>query len=527
MTSYPRVQVQDGYGRDLAFLPRDIFWLVLAYLTPHDLVRCRRVSRSWNDAFGNPAILVPLMKRHFPRTREVNGLHVGPSISTATGTGTGTATDPIEIRSLFDQVASRYDYLERGKPRSVQKHRLCDDFGAAGDREWFQVPPWESHASHVRQFVDRQFSEALWTHDQDLLVFPSAHHQCLVLMDLNNDRQFTVPFTTTGKVVRRVRLQKQLLVVEWAEPKAFHWLNDSDGVHRHFASSFDVKPSVEDDGWEITARNEWKIMFLGHPLSERDRFFSSHCNTHYVIYIWQPNRSLYTADEDAPIESLFVWDISTPSSHRPSLNPATKHEDSEDDKAPAIVARFGFRDLEFFGVRQRGCPSVQRLEITDDGLAVEITENINTWLTVPGPLGLPMAVVTSIPMQGCGPHRRQESNLILPAYRGNCSLQTSPITVLAIMAECWYGTIAQVIDQQAGVSFCLHFDPVKWGEDRREPDHKDQTISLTYQVLGSYEEPSQVTTANLDFTGRGKINSTDELPVAWCITFNDLLNSLH
>ena len=77
------------------------------------------------------------------------------------------------------------------------------------------------------------------------------------------------------------------------------------------------------------------------------------------------------------------------------------------------------------------------------------------------------------------------------------------------MAECWYGTIAQVIDQAAGVSFCLHFDPAKWDEDRREPVLKDQTIRLTFQVLGSYEEPSQITTANLDFTGRGKISGCE------------------
>ncbi|KAJ5086083.1 hypothetical protein N7532_010854 [Penicillium argentinense] len=477
---------------DLAFLPRDIFWLVLAYLAPRDLVRCRRVSRAWNEAFGNPAILVPLMKRHFPRTREVQGLH-------------GSSADRNTIRIVFDQVASRYDHLERGKPRSVHKYRLCDDFGASGEREWYQVQPWESHASHVRQLVDRQFSEAMWSHDQGLLVFPSAEHQGLVLMDLSNDRQFVVPLTITGKVVRRVRLQKQLLVVEWAEPKAFHWLNDSDGVHRHFASSFDVKPSETGGGWDVTPRNEWKIMFLGHPLSERDRFFSSHSNTHYVIYIWQPNRSLYTADEDAPIESLFVWDISKPSSYQPSLDPTGKQHDAGADDSPTIVTRFGFRDLEFFGVRQRGCPSVQRLDVTDDGLAVEITENINTWLTDPDPLGLPMVITTSIPMQGQGPHWRQQTDLILPAYRGNCSLQTSPMSVLAIMAECWYGTIAQVIDQAAGVSFCLHFDPARWDEDRREPDQRDQTINLTFQVLGSYEEPSQVTAVNQDFTGRGRI----------------------
>lgn len=477
---------------DLAFLPRDIFWLILGYLAPKDLVRCRRVSRSWNEAFDNPAILVPLMKRHFPWTKEVKSLPSGLIDS-----------DDCGARRLFDQVTARYHHLENGKPRSIQKYRLCDDFGGAGDREWYQVRPWESHASHVRQTVDRQFSEALWTHEDGLLVYPSGHHQCLVLMDLSNDRHFMVPFIVRGKIVRRVRLQKRLLVVEWAEPKAFHWLNDSDGVHRHFASSFDLKQKP-DNGWSIVPRNQWKIMFLGHPLSERDRFFSAHSDTYYVIYIWQPNRSLYTADEDAPIESMFVWDISKPSSYQPSLDPTGRQTGPDVEQSPSIVARFGFRDLEFFGVRQRGCPSIQRLEVTDDGESIIITENLNTWLTAPDPLGLPLAISTSIPLQGLGPHWRQESNLLLPPYRGNCSLQTPPVSTRALFVDSWYGIIAQVTDPNAELSFCLHFDPVQWDSDGRDNEHKDQTIYLSIQTM-----VSQVTRENQDFTGRGKISGCE------------------
>ncbi|KAJ5084869.1 hypothetical protein NUU61_009448 [Penicillium alfredii] len=468
---------------NLAFLPRDIFWMILGYLAPRDLVRCRRVSRCWNEAFGNPVILLPLVKKLFPWTKEVRDLQNGRS----------GVEDTRHGRRVFDQVASRYDHLERGKPRSIQKYRLCDDFGTSGDREWFQVQPWESHASHLRQIVDRQFSEALWSVEDGLLVYPSADDQCLVLMDLENDRRFMVPFTIRGKVVRRVRLQDRLLVVEWAEPKAFHWLNDSDGVHRHFASSFEVTRNAN-HGWSIIPRNEWKIMFLGHPLSERDRFFSAHSNTHYVIYIWQPNRSLYTADEDAPIESLFVWDISMPSSYRPSLDPTGRLREEESDQRPSIVSRFGFRDLEFFSVRQRGCPSIQRLEVTKDGQAVEITENICNWLTdePPEPFGLPQTITTSIPLTGHGPHWRRHSEFILPPYRGNCSLQAMPLSFFAFLVESWFGVIAQVTDQEACLSFCLHFDPINWAQD--------PTIYLSIQNPGS-----QATAENLDFTGRGKI----------------------
>lgn len=470
--------LQDS-GHDLVFLPRDLFWLVVCYLAPVDLVRCRRVSRAWNEAFSNPDVLVPILKTHFPRTQEVQDIQSSPS-----GAKNGS------YRQVFDQVVARYHYLQQGRPRSVQKYRLCDDFGSSGELEFFQVQPWEWHASHIMADVDHLFAEAMWTHEDGLLVYPSADHQCLVLMDLSNDRQFMVPFIIHGKVVRRFRLQKRLLVVEWAEPKAFHWLNDSDGVHRHFASSFDVTRKA-DGGWSIAPRNEWKIMFLGHPLSERDRFYSSHSNTHYVIYIWQPNRSLYTADEDAPIESLIVWDISNPSLYRPSIDPTGSQTGPEVDQAPSIVARFGFQDLDFFSIRQRGFPNVQRLDVTDDGQAIEFTGNC-TFPAEQSSFGYPQTVTTTLPIKGNGPHGRRPVDM-LPAYRGDFTLQSLSEKNDFLLLNTWYGIIAKVRDDNAGVNFWVSFDPI-------DPAAESRTILLSIETRST-----EVIHETMDFAGSGNI----------------------
>ncbi|KAJ5688629.1 hypothetical protein N7462_003021 [Penicillium macrosclerotiorum] len=478
---------------DLVFLPRDIFWLVVGYLPLKDVVRCRRVSQAWNEAFGNPAVLSPLLKWHFPWTQEAKDLKASSDPS-----DTSSVLDPSgsTIRRAFDQVVARYDHIERGTPRSVQRYPLCDDFGRSGDPEWFQVQSWASHASHPRLDVDRQFSESMWTYEDGLVVFPSAAHQCLVLLDLNSDRQFMVPFVVQGKVTRRVRLQQRVLVVEWAELKAFHWLNESDSVHRHYASSFDVTPK-SDNGWSITPRNEWKIMFLGHPLSERDRFFSAHTQTHYVIYIWQPNRSLYTADEDAPIESLFVWDFSKTSSYRPFLDPTGSETGPEVDQSPSIVARFGYRELAFFDIRQRGSPSLQHLAVTTDGQAIEVTEN-----TCERRQGAPETLITSIPLEGNGPHNFSRPHSVLPVYRSNCSFQTMSSDLDGPVDQ--FSILAQVTNTEADLRFILHFDHSKVEiQDWNTPRARD-TINLTIQTSFAH-----LTIGALDFSGRAKICGSD------------------
>ncbi|KAB8074672.1 hypothetical protein BDV29DRAFT_173343 [Aspergillus leporis] len=444
----------------ISLLPREIFWMILSYLCPKDIVRCRRVCQSWSQCFGNPANLVPLLKAFFPLAKEVRELYGEDSDSAL-----AAIEGDIYLCKLFDRLASRYDHLSQGKPRSIQKYKLCDDFGISGEREWFQVQPWETHASHLMQRVDCPFPESFWSYEDGLLVYPSADHSCLVLLDLDSDRKFMIPFITTGKVIRRIRLQKRVLVVEWAEPKAFHWLNDSDGVHRHFASSFDVMKATS--GWSIKFRNEWKIMFLGHPLSERDRFYSTHSQTHYAIYIWQPNRSLYTADDDAPIESLSVWDISKPSDYRPSLDPTGRLREEGEDNSPSIITRFGFRELGFYSVRQRGHPGVQCLNISEDSQSIDVVENlcIGPADRLVGPTEWTSQVqITSLPIAGEGPCWRRYADQVLPPYRGNDSLQARPLT-FAICDEPWYAVISEAYDEQAKVGFCLHLSPITWPFD--------------------------------------------------------------
>ncbi|KAE8148016.1 hypothetical protein BDV25DRAFT_168711 [Aspergillus avenaceus] len=480
----------DRGAQGMSSLPREIFWLILSYLSPVDIIRCRRVSQLWNQSFGNPANLVPLLKSSFPFAKEVRELG-REAIAGALLTG----DDGIYWRKLFDRLASRYDHLSRGEPKSIQRYKLSGDFGLSGEREWFQVQPWEIHSSQIMQRIDRAFQEPFWSYEDGLLVYPSAHDSCLVLLDLESDRRLMVPFIITGKVVRRVRLQKRVLVVEWAEPKAFHWLNDSDGVHRHFASSFDVIKTAS--GWSVRFRNEWKIMFLGHPLSERDRFYSTHNQSHYAIYIWQPNRSLYTADEDAPIESLSVWDISKPSDYRPSLDPTGHLREEGGDPGPSIITRFGFRELGFYSVRQRGQPAIQSLNLSDDNASIDIVENLHRMPaidTFDADDWESLVQITSVPITGEGPCWSRFANQILPPYRGNDSLQTKPLT-FSLDHEPPYTVISEAYDEKAKVGFCLHLSTLIWPFDL--PMHLSIRTPSSSTILG----PEKVS----ELAGKGKV----------------------
>lgn len=480
-----------GTSSVLSMIPTDILWMLVEFLAPSDIVCCFSVSRAWRDAFGNPLILLRVLKRCFPLAREARSLRQDGAFDKPRA----STTDGAYIRAIFSRVACRYYHLSRGKPRSIHKFGLCEGLGPTGDREFFPVQPWACHASQIME-VDWNFPEAFWTYEDGLLVYPSAEYHQFILMDLESAvyNPIIIPFTISGKVIRRVRLRFQVLVIEWAETSAFHWLDDIDGVHRHFACAYDLtridpcgtennhlgKDDESNRAWRVTLRNEWKIMFLGHPLNERDRFYSSHTKTHYAIYIWQPNRSLYTADEDAPIESLMVWDISAPSKYRPSLDPTgrikeqllseTAGRKGDDNAGPHVVSRFSFRELNFFLVRQRGLPGLQRLEITDDGQSIEITECILDQFTLhydphydPATWNADVHTVT-IPVNGVGPCWWRKTPDLFGPYRGNSSLRSShPLTAASNGRdngnEPWFTVISEAADRDAQVYFRFYFLP--------------------------------------------------------------------
>jgi hypothetical protein len=123
----------------------------------------------------------------------------------------------------------------------------------------------------------------------------------IVVLELESQRQFPVPFDIKDRVVRNLRLKDQTLIIEWAERDPYHALNDSEEVHRHFISCCDVKAELTPSDAtpsrrSIIFRGEWKLYFLGLPLNHQDRFFSTHIKDQYSVYLWKPNRSMYTRD---------------------------------------------------------------------------------------------------------------------------------------------------------------------------------------------------------------------------------------
>jgi hypothetical protein len=112
------------------------------------------------------------------------------------------------------------------------------------------------------------------------------------------------------------------------------------------------------------------------PLNSRDRFFSCHTTDKYSLYLWQPNRSAW--GEDEPIEALAVWDISSPSSYRPSQDPSGKGKPADNLEGPRVVRRFSFTDLDFYRIRQRSTPVLRGLQLDENH--VYVIEEDHRWI---------------------------------------------------------------------------------------------------------------------------------------------------
>jgi hypothetical protein len=94
------------------------------------------------------------------------------------------------------------------------------------------------------------------------------------------------------------------------------------------------------------------------------------------MYLWQPNRSSW--GEDEPLEALAVWDITSPSSYRPSQDPTGKAKPSEDYTGPRVIRRFSFSDLAFYRVRQRSSPTLRSLELDENH--VYVVQEDHRWI---------------------------------------------------------------------------------------------------------------------------------------------------
>lgn len=114
------------------------------------------------------------------------------------------------------------------------------------------MAPWQRHLQFEEKEAPFHYPDTLWTYDDGLLIFPSAPRQQYTLYDLESGTMSEVGFEPDGKIVRRIRLHKKVLVVEWCEAEPYHQLNENEMVYRHFATAYDV---TKKDG------TSWKTKF--------------------------------------------------------------------------------------------------------------------------------------------------------------------------------------------------------------------------------------------------------------------------
>ncbi|EGZ76464.1 hypothetical protein NEUTE2DRAFT_98319 [Neurospora tetrasperma FGSC 2509] len=427
--------------RDIVDLPHDLFLLVISYLSPRTCVLSRSVSRRWHAAFTDEHISYLLMRWNFPQCREMRLASTTALLPSASTSDFENITSNIAVeisctsRNLspwpetFALVARRYHHLHQGSARVVEKLQMAQPSRENTGPSPFSfkgVAPWNRFLRLEEKTAEFHYPDPAWWYSQEdgVLVYPAevrdmpntpssdpAHGYVYQIFDPATGTQIPVPFDVRRKHIRRVRLAQGVLIFEWAEEHPYHQLNDREVVHRHFVTTFDVvrTPSPSAWTWTIQFRSEWKLHFLGLPINRSDRFFSAHTATHYAVYFWQPNRSLY---QDDPIEQLAVWDISSPSPYRPSEDPtghnrppagnrttsmsaglwnggethtttttttttaageARKGASPEPDRIPAttgpqVIRRMAWRELDFYGVRQRANPQLRNLSLDDRNL---------------------------------------------------------------------------------------------------------------------------------------------------------------
>jgi hypothetical protein len=448
----------------LTDLPYTLFLEIISYLPPTDAVSCRLVSRRTKQALTRNDLSISLILLHFPRSVEgrlLRGLLRDGNELDDEKSHSGRELQDGDWAKVFARLARRYHHLGNAMAwRTTKVRTLGEETG------FFRgVTPWNRFLRLEGRTAPFHYWDPVWSFSpkDGLLVYPEADHDgtgdaealsggtrpvlhsgyawCPYrVRDLVTGREVAVPFDVEGKVVRRVRLNDGILMFEWCESEAFHALNEREAAHRHFATAYDVRrkgrqsiipmidrSTYEKDSssssagasWSVAFRSEWKIHYLGLPLSHHDRFYSTHNSTHYVIYIWQPTRSPW--GEENPLERLIIWEIGAPSPYRPSQDPGERSKPTDGGGGPRIIRRLINEELHDWDIRQKDTPSLRGLaldECTWDEAAksacghVFFHEEDHRWAAGPHstltPPRIHRVTTTGIPLVGDGPRWMDE-----------------------------------------------------------------------------------------------------------------------
>lgn len=405
---------------ELASLPYTIFLEIFIYLSPHEAVAARRVSRSLRAALIQNPLSISLLQLHFPRAREARDFRRFFQTEFRGGDGEPIALlrqyEEINWAAVFATVARRYHYLGTATPRTTITVPVSHD------SRWLRPQlPWNRCLDLIRETAFCR-PDPVWTCDvpAGVVVYPVDGRQYM-LRDVHSGRTWALPFDTSHKYVQRVRLRHGILIFEWHEDKPcdYAYSSDESGSEKmllmHYATAYDVKRRNENRGpggeedyfwqhcrnktnedddieeedddarkskWDITFRATWKI----HPtgLLFDTRYFSTHNASHYAVYIWQPNStpvlSIPMPAASEPTEIFWIWDLGEPQQEEPLADEATvtkevrqtvvhaaRTADSSrrEDKGPRCISRFEWHLLDHWDVRQGHRPTIQCLRLDD------------------------------------------------------------------------------------------------------------------------------------------------------------------
>ena len=237
---------------DITALPSDIFLLIIKHLSSAEMISNRRVSKHFYAAFTEAELCRQRLYQHFPRARELRH---------------ADRTARLNWADTFSKVARRYHHLKSGNPARVEKFALGKSFVVPTWARYFPVATWDRHLQFEDKHAPFHYVDPLWTYDHGLLIFPSAKLHQYALYDLSTGILSSIDIEPDHKIIRRIRLNERVLIVEWCEDEAYHQLNENEMVYRHFSTAYDVIRVPLTGQWEL----KFRLIFpspLTPPLSD-------------------------------------------------------------------------------------------------------------------------------------------------------------------------------------------------------------------------------------------------------------------
>ncbi|KAM0424695.1 hypothetical protein ACHAPT_010003 [Fusarium lateritium] len=274
----------------------------------------------------------------------------------------GNDLDTTDWAAVFAQLARRYWYLSRGKPREASKITMRKDLQASHG-----VKPWNRFMFGNNATAEFHHWDPFWTcaPDLGLIVYPTPSSGSLDPLDfrardINTGHECAVPFRLSDGSLIRVHTSDGVLL--------FAFVVKSDAGYSFFIEAFDIimRPpalprldlysnknlqEARVARLSFSSRGRSQLLSMDRPLSHEDRFFCTHNSTHFALYTWIP-ASDPTFTTVLPLEELTVWNIGLP-----QRGPRSERNE------PKRILTHETSALQHLGLSQNFSPRLRSLEL--------------------------------------------------------------------------------------------------------------------------------------------------------------------